>query len=70
MKYYRFSLVQHPQYETLVSGPEGLSQILQARPDITNLREISRSTYYRLQRKDAQAFWDHVEQISFGEAAR
>ena len=69
MKYYRFRLTQQPEHQALVRGPEEMGPILHADPGIQDLCEISRSTYYRLARKDAQAFWDYVERVSFGEEA-
>ena len=65
MKYYRMQLSQYPDYETLILGPPELAQILQANPAVSQVRECSRSTFYRLRREDARRFWSGLEQHVF-----
>jgi len=44
--------------------PQELAVAMANIPEIDSVKQISKSTYYRIQRKDAQAFWNRM----FGEA--
>ena len=65
MNYYRIGFKDFPNHEVLDRMPEELAVAMANIPEIESVKQISKSTFYRIQRKDAQAFWDRM----FGEAA-
>jgi hypothetical protein len=69
MKYYRYTLKAFPTLESLDRMPQELGDHLAQHPDVVSIKQISRSTYYRIKRQDAQAFWNNIERRAFAEAA-
>ena len=70
MNYYRISFKNFPNQEILDRMPQELAEALKANmSEIESVKQISKSTYYRIQRKDAQAFWNNLEDKLFADVA-
>lgn len=69
MNYYRISFKDFPDHEILDRMPQEMAQIMSNQLGIDSVKLISRSTYYRIKRKDAQAFWNNLEHTLFEETA-
>jgi hypothetical protein len=40
--------------------PEQAAEFFSQQPEVATIKEISRSTFYRIQREDARRFWAQV----------
>jgi hypothetical protein len=72
MKYYSYDYDSNSKYGTLdmvLKAPVDVLDILCKMPGHSNVKEISKSTYYRWKRQDAQAFWNNLENRFFGQEA-
>jgi hypothetical protein len=69
MNYYRYTLKAFPTLESLDRMPQELGDFLAQQSEVLAIKQISRSTYYRIKRQDAQAFWNNFERRAFAEAA-
>lgn len=70
MNYYRFDITTKSgeQLEVLQKAPVDITDALHTvfgNHNIANFRQISKSTFYRVQREDAKAFWDNLEKKMF-----
>lgn len=61
MNYYRLTIKKYPDYEALITGPTEMAELMQQDPQVESIKQISRSTFYRIRRRDAQAFWQGIE---------
>ena len=72
MNYYTFDLASTGKYGPLSAmqkAPIDILDILTEMPEVSNIKQISKSTYYRIRRQDAQAFWNNLEHKLFPETA-
>jgi uncharacterized protein (DUF2384 family) len=70
MKYYSYKHDSNSKYGTLdmmFKCPVDVLDILIGMPGNSEVKEISKSTYYRWKRQDAQAFWNNLEHRLFGQ---
>ena len=68
--YYRYSLKKFPDYESLAKMSEEAADFLSQQSEVEYIRKISKSTFYRIQRQDAQAFWNNIGNKLFPETAQ
>lgn len=57
---------QSPENWAIFQGPKELGEMLVKDPAVHSVCQISRSTSYRMRRKDNEAFWDAMEDALFG----
>jgi hypothetical protein len=69
MNYYRISFKNFPNNEILDRMPQELAVAMSNMSEIESVKQISKSTFYRIQRKDAQAFWNNLEHKLFADVA-
>jgi hypothetical protein len=66
LNYYRISFKDFPNQEVLDRMPEEMAVLMSRQPAVESMKKISKSTFYRIQREDAKAFWSGLEPALFG----